>query len=76
MLLFSTAYGSNLVTIIEDHEVELTKLEFDLLHIFIESKKENYHGRTVNVAIITPPAKYPKLNEGNFVHNQGRCSLA
>ena len=38
-----------------------------------------------DLATITPPTKYPKLNEGNFtlycalalyVHNQGRCSLA
>ncbi len=52
---------------IDGQTVELTKLEFDLLHIFIESKNtvlkrdyllkhvwgknENYQGRTVNVAI-------------------------
>jgi len=52
---------------IDGREVELTKLEFDLLQIFIESKNtvlkrdyllkhvwgknENYQGRTVNVAI-------------------------
>ncbi len=52
---------------IQERPIELTKLEFDLLHIFIESKNtvlkrdyllkhvwgknESYQGRTVNVAI-------------------------
>ena len=68
---------------VDDNEVELTKLEFDLLYIFIErkntvlkrdyllkhvwGKSDNYQGRTVNVAINRLKEKIDPLKEKDYI---------
>ena len=68
---------------VDDKEVELTKLEFDLLYIFIErkntvlkrdyllkhvwGKSDNYQGRTVNVAINRLKEKIDPLKEKDYI---------
>ena len=68
---------------VDAEEVELTKLEFDLLYIFIErkntvlkrdyllkhvwGKSDNYQGRTVNVAINRLKEKIDPLKEKDYI---------
>ena len=61
-------------------EVEETVINKD---INISSKVPDVNlSKDVNTTVstpqelITPPTKHINFNEGNFVHNQGRCSLA
>ena len=69
--------------LIDNRSVELTKLEFDLLHTFIESKNtvlkrdyllkhvwgksETYQGRTVNVAINRLKEKIDPTKEKDYI---------